>query len=139
MNSGIINLCATLSSSSPQKDKHPLFTFTSKLHLPAFRLTAGSLQAFPRLYQRSFIAHYDIADFPCPPSTEINAIISYFYVLLKVPSLHYNYVQLLPTTKYTSLRLRLWTSTEKESIHSTTKTPPPLFDFDFKLRLPSNH
>lgn len=26
----------------------------------------------------------DIADFPCPPSTEISAIISYFYVLLKV-------------------------------------------------------
>ena len=49
-----------------------------------FRLTAGYYASKTRLYQRSFIAHHDIADFPCPPSTEISAIISYFYVLLKV-------------------------------------------------------
>ena len=37
-----------------------------------FRLTAGYYASKTRLYQRSFIAHHDIADFPCPPSAEIN-------------------------------------------------------------------
>ena len=42
---------------------------------PFGRLSASKT----RLYQRSFIAHHDIADFPCPPSAEIQFAILYAF------------------------------------------------------------
>ncbi len=48
-------------------------------------LSFGRLSAsFPPPLSKIIHRSRDIADFPCPPSAEISAIISYFYVLLKV-------------------------------------------------------
>ena len=57
-----------MSHSSHYSNSGAEHTPNSSIHQLTFRPFGRFSASKTRLYQRSFIAHHDIADFPCPPS-----------------------------------------------------------------------
>ena len=68
-----------MSHSSHYSNSGAEHTPNSSIHPLTFRPFGRFSASFPRLYQRSFVAHHDIADFPCPPSAEIRCTILYAF------------------------------------------------------------
>ena len=68
-----------MSHSSHYSNSGAEHTPNSSIHQLTFRPFGRFLCKLTHLYQRSFIAHHDIADFPCPPSAENQCAILYAF------------------------------------------------------------